>query len=109
MSRLTFKEPNGKWGIVEMNSQNESEKIYAVANKLLDYEETGLTPDEVHELKAYKRLNIVKLIARNLLAWETSKDKSQGLLPEVYLTNKHVFEELTGEDACWINYKKYVK
>ncbi len=121
MIRLTFKEPNGEWGIVGMNSENESEKMYAVASKLLEYEETGLQPDDVltglemeeiyvslKELNKYKDLNIIKVIARNLMAWETSKDKSQGLLPEVYLTNKYVFEELTGEDACWINYKKYV-
>ena len=47
MNRLTFKELNGEWGIVGMNSENESEKLYSVASKLLAYEETGLSPEEI--------------------------------------------------------------
>ncbi|WP_289136305.1 hypothetical protein [uncultured Brevibacillus sp.] len=38
-----------------------------------------------------------KLIARNLVAWDTSKDKREGLLPEVYLSNRVWYERLTGE------------
>jgi len=45
------------------------------------------------------------LIARNLVAWDTSKDKREGLLPEVYVYNQHMYEKLTGAkytftDAC---------
>lgn len=43
-------------------------------------------------------LGVAEIIARNLVAWDTSKDKSQGLLPEVYLTNKWLYKELTGEE-----------
>ena len=50
MNRLTFKEPNGKWGIVGMNAENEREKTYGCLCKLLDYEELGLNPDEVEWL-----------------------------------------------------------
>lgn len=31
-----------------------------------------------------------RLIARNLVAWDTSKDKREGLLPEVYLSNREI-------------------
>lgn len=41
---------------------------------------------------------IAEIIARNLVAWDTSKDKKLGLLPEVYLANKHLYKELTGEE-----------
>ena len=50
--RLTFKEPDGKWGIVGMNKENEEQKMYDVACKLKDYEETGLSPQEVENLKS---------------------------------------------------------
>lgn len=49
-----------------------------------------------------KRFNVheqlVEAIARNLVAWDTSKDKKQGLLPEIYLTNRVLYRELTGEE-----------
>jgi len=49
-----------------------------------------------------KRFNmherLAEIIARNLVAWDTSKDKSTGLLPEVYLTNKRYYELMTGEE-----------
>lgn len=40
---------------------------------------------------------LTKVIARNLVAWDTSKDKRDGLLPEVYLSNQMWYEALTGE------------
>ncbi|MEX3713373.1 hypothetical protein ABFV99_13295 [Cytobacillus horneckiae] len=44
------------------------------------------------------RNELIRLIARNLVAWDTSKDKREGLLPEVYLTNKYWYKQLTGEE-----------
>ncbi len=41
---------------------------------------------------------LTRVIARNLIAWDTSKDKREGLLPEVYLTNKYLYKQLTGEE-----------
>lgn len=41
---------------------------------------------------------LTRVIARNLVAWDTSKDKREGLLPEVYLTNKVLYKKLTGEE-----------
>ena len=32
--------------------------------------------------------SIEEIVARNIIAWETSKDKKEGLLPEVYLTDQ---------------------
>lgn len=52
MKRLTFREQNGRWGIVGMNADNENEKIYGCLNKLLDYEETGLEPADIIRLKS---------------------------------------------------------
>jgi len=43
-------------------------------------------------------VEMAKLIARNLIAWDTSKDKKEGLLPEVYLENKYQYKQLTGEE-----------
>jgi hypothetical protein len=49
---------------------------------------------------------LTEIIARNLTAWDTSKDKKIGLLPEVYLSNKSMYKELTGEEY---NFSKAVK
>lgn len=46
-----------------------------------------------------KQLNqLAEIIARNLTAWDTSKDKTQGQLPWVYLENKRWYKTLTGEE-----------
>lgn len=37
-------------------------------------------------------------VAKNLLAWDSSKDKVSGLLPEVYYKNLNVYKLLTGKD-----------
>ena len=41
---------------------------------------------------------IAELVARNLVAWDTSKDKREGLLPEVYVKNLYWYKRLTGEE-----------
>lgn len=62
MNRFTYKEPNGKWGIKGMNEENQEQKMYGVAAKLKDYEDTGLSPDQVermiYELEDYKRIGL---------------------------------------------------
>ena len=40
---------------------------------------------------------IIETIARNCTAWDTSKDKEQGLLPEITITNEYLYKLLTGE------------
>lgn len=64
---------------------------------LKDYEDSNLAPADIKEL--------TRTIARNLVAWDTSKDKKEGLLPEVYLTDRCLYKKLTGveynfSDAC---------
>ena len=51
----------------------------------------------VEDLEKQKR-QFSEVIARNLVAWDTSKDSKEGLLPEVYLTNKYLYKQLTGEE-----------
>lgn len=50
-----------------------------------------------------------EVVARNTIAWETSKDKREGLLPEIYLTNLFLFEKLTGLEPTMPNLKKVGK
>lgn len=49
MGRLTYSE-GGRFGVVGMNEANEKEKLYGCICKLKDYENTGLSPDEVERL-----------------------------------------------------------
>lgn len=65
MRRLTFEESNGSgWGIVGMDTPvyEFEEKIYRCLDKLRDYEEIGLNPDEVEqkllELRAYRETGL---------------------------------------------------
>lgn len=41
---------------------------------------------------------LAEIIARNCVAWDNSKDKRTGLLPEVYLTDRGLYKMLTGEE-----------
>jgi hypothetical protein len=45
----------------------------------------------------FEKLRIAEIIARNCTAWDTSKDKKQGLLPEVYHLDICLYEKITGE------------
>ncbi|WP_338788776.1 hypothetical protein [Metabacillus sp. FJAT-53654] len=49
---------------------------------------------------------LAEVIARNLTAWDTSKDNREGLLPEVYWSNRVWYERLTGEKY---SFRKAVK
>ncbi|ALC80429.1 hypothetical protein [Bacillus gobiensis] len=51
----------------------------------------------IEDLEKQKK-QLAEVIARNLVAWDTSKDKREGLLPEVYLTNRSWYKRLTGEE-----------
>jgi hypothetical protein len=51
---------------------------------------------------------IVETIARNCVAWDTSKDKREGLLPEVAMfKNPSLYKRLTGEE--YVKYKAIKK
>lgn len=46
---------------------------------------------------------IIETIARNCVAWDTSKDKREGLLPEVAVfKNPSLYKRLTGEEYCYL-------
>lgn len=61
MNRLTKKDAQGNWALRGVNwwqlyagqtiTREVQEKLYGTLHKLLDYEETGLNPDEVESLK----------------------------------------------------------
>lgn len=61
MNRLTKKDAQGNWALRVVNwwqlyagqtiTREVQEKLYGALHKLLDYEETGLNPDEVESLK----------------------------------------------------------
>lgn len=51
MARLTIKEPSGKWFIRGVDFQSLPPTVYGALCKLLDYEETGLDPDQVDRMK----------------------------------------------------------
>ena len=60
---------------------------------------------ELRELRKINMPEITRTIARNCVAWDTSKDKKEGLLPEVTITNEYLYEALTGKkynfyEAC---------
>lgn len=103
-------------GLKKCEEINRRLYIY-LRERLAAYEDSELAPEDFKQLvesKATEHENIElrkeiaevnlyhhklsEVIARNLVAWDTSKDKSQGLLPEVYLTNKQVYRKLVGEE-----------
>ena len=49
--RLTQKEPSGRWSLRGVDLQALQPEVYGALCKLLDYEETGLDPDEVGRMK----------------------------------------------------------
>lgn len=63
---------------------------------------------DLEKLEIIAKENVLELITRNIAAWETSKDKSDGLLPEVYNSDLYIFEKLTGlNPRKWSNLKKH--
>lgn len=62
----------------------------------------GLYADKADAEQLIKQINLydelARTIARNLTAWDTSRDKRDGLLPEVYLTNRWLYKQITGEE-----------
>jgi hypothetical protein len=74
------------------NKLNERQVILSLA-----MHEAHRKRDECERLEKTQN-ELVRVIARNLVAWDTSKDKREGLLPEVYLANKHLYKQLIGEE-----------
>lgn len=49
--RLTYKNENGTWGLINGDIKKVPRELYGVVCKLKDYEESGLTPNECSELR----------------------------------------------------------
>lgn len=64
MSRLTYKNPDGTWG---MNNGYDMHKVpselYGALWKLKDYEETGLDPERVEEINDFFNSQTAKILA----------------------------------------------
>ena len=62
MKRLTFHEPDGRFGVAGMNEENQDDKMYMCVVKLKDYEDTGLNPDDIrvlnNALEDYKKTGL---------------------------------------------------
>lgn len=51
MGRLTFKNKNGTWGLNNFDIKDVPRGLYGAICKLKDYAETGMSPQEVENLK----------------------------------------------------------
>lgn len=49
MGRLTFSK-DGEWGLVNGDVKNVPTEIYGALCKLKDYENTGLSPDQIYQI-----------------------------------------------------------
>ncbi len=64
MGRLTWKNPDGTWGLNNMDIKDVPKELYGAVCKLKDYEETGLMPErmvEMDELYTEKCKEVAKL------------------------------------------------
>lgn len=50
MKRITWKTPDGKWGVGDIAWDEIDHRLYGAMCKLKAYEDTGLSPDEVERL-----------------------------------------------------------
>lgn len=72
MCRLTQKDGQGNWCVIGLEweqlhvgqviTQNVWEKLYGALWKLVEYEETGLTPEEVGDLQNFEMSNAKKYL-----------------------------------------------
>lgn len=72
MCRLTQKDEQGNWCVIGLEweqlhvgqviTQNVWEKLYGALWKLVEYEETGLTPEEVGDLQNFEMSNAKKYL-----------------------------------------------
>ena len=51
MRRITWKTPEGKWGVENIAWDEIDHRLCGALCKLKDYEDTGLSPDEVKRMK----------------------------------------------------------
>ncbi len=51
MKRITWKNPDGRWGVKGIPWDEIDRRLQGALWRLKDYEETGLSPDEVERMK----------------------------------------------------------
>lgn len=51
MKRITWKTPDGRWGVKGIPWDEIDRRLQGALWRLKDYEETGLSPDEVERMK----------------------------------------------------------
>jgi len=93
LEKLNGDDSNTFHFIVEEMAGADLEKEYLVINRDEPYAKLveKLILGEITERE------IIETISRNCVAWDTSKDKSQGLLPEVAIfSNPNLYEKLLG-------------
>ena len=64
--RLTFNNPDGTFGVVGMDSENQEQKLYECVVKLKDYENLGFMLNDLLKLKKLlkeHKTNLKKLIS----------------------------------------------
>jgi hypothetical protein len=91
-------------GILETISDARSMDNKKCSNKYLVVNEDEEYVELVRKLilKEVSEREITETIARNCVAWDTSKDKNEGLLPEVaFFTNPYLYKKLTGEEYSY--------
>lgn len=81
MNRLTFKTESGFYGVVGLKDYNKDQQLRMCIKKLLDYEETNFTPEDMVNLKDFmeeeKFLNVEDL----KLFVKFSKNNSYNVIP----------------------------
>lgn len=79
-------------------------KGYSLSNRNIIAE---LYADKKDAEQIIKQVNLyddlVEAVARNLVAWDTSIDKREGMLPEIYQRSQSLYKKITGEEYNFIS------
>lgn len=81
MERLTWKNPDGTWGLNNMDIKDVPRELYGAVCKLKDYEETGLMPEQIVEMDELylKKCQEVAKLQKKLEAYRAELDKYKQL------------------------------
>ena len=93
--RLTFKERNGHFGVCGMNETNEEQKITDAVYRLMKYEDTGLSPEQIRTLQKNQKFKYISFdtltkqdLSQEVLVISKKHDEIIGLFPiKVILSN----------------------
>lgn len=120
MKRLTYEDEQGNWGVVGLEwsdvlpfgrlSGPASDRIFAMARKLKEYEDTGLTPDGINALREIDNLIKTKfngaLNLRELVdgfcKFHDANSDGERVAEAILITNEEVakWEELQERDTA---------